>query len=61
VEIRRNPIDVMELDMTDWAADVIWYLNYSLPVWKIVLRASGKIPDGSTVINNAYLRFIVTV
>jgi hypothetical protein len=23
VEIRINPFDVMELDMTDWAADVI--------------------------------------
>jgi hypothetical protein len=23
VEVRRNPFDVMELDMTDWAADVI--------------------------------------
>jgi hypothetical protein len=30
VEVKRNPIDVIELVMIEWAADVIWYLNYSV-------------------------------
>jgi len=61
VEIRRNPIDVIELDMTDWAADVIWYLNYSLRLWKIILRGSGKIPDGSNAVYNKDVRFSITL
>lgn len=61
VEIRRNPIDLMELDMTDWAADVIGYLNYSLRLWKIILRGSGKIPGGSNAAYNKDVRFSVTL